>query len=99
MADYVKHGGHVVSFVNITNTKVLDGGEVCCCVGLLLFVVLVPNVRQCTVLGTSLLVCIRYPRPCLSNHQLPLSLVMLISGPCKMLKSHVLACYPLNVIP
>lgn len=28
MADYVKHGGHVVSFVNITGAKVLDGGEV-----------------------------------------------------------------------
>ena len=28
MADYVKHGGHVVSFVNITNVKVVDGGEV-----------------------------------------------------------------------
>lgn len=31
MADYVKHGGHVVSFVNITNAKVLDGGEVRIC--------------------------------------------------------------------
>lgn len=28
MADYVKHGGHVVSFVNITSAKVVDGGEV-----------------------------------------------------------------------
>lgn len=28
MADYVKSIGHVVSFVNITNTKVIDGGEV-----------------------------------------------------------------------
>lgn len=28
MADYVKSSGHVVSFVNITNAKVTDGGQV-----------------------------------------------------------------------
>lgn len=28
MADYVKHSGNVVSFVNITNAKIVDGGEV-----------------------------------------------------------------------
>jgi len=28
MADYVKHGGHVVSYVNVSSAKVVDGGEV-----------------------------------------------------------------------